>query len=294
MNIEEFYEVSKVVPFLLRADEVVDGESNASIIAKTAWKYRVKPGHLAKYMLQNRSRTVDLLSRDVAVSGNSITDKSVLVDKRLANATGLSNHSGSYTYLRAFLDRGARGLISSHKKWCARCYAESMAEKHGPRVARVSDQLYWSLSLATHCSEHLCSLSVSCGKCFQKQPYISSTVEPGFCHWCYASLSDAPSVEAESEEDRLDMVNRFLKYDVFYPKFVEPQSEWAMSRLAQNLRSIVELDGKYGLAHVSRRCGISEHTLKDWCKVRHGISFEILVNLVDGFGLERGGISPGM
>lgn len=287
MNIEEFYHVSQAVPFLLSADEVVDGESNASIMAKVAWKYRVKPGYIAKYMLQNNRGMLEALSRDVAVSGNSVTDKSLQVDERLAQTTGLLGHRGSYSYLRTFLDRGARGLISGHKKWCARCYAESMSEVRGPRRARVSDQLYWSLSLATHCQDHLCSLSECCGKCFQKQPYISSVVEPGFCHWCYARLSDAPSVETDDDDVCSDMTRSFLKYDVFYPKMTAPKAEWTMNRLAQNLRSVIELEGESGVAQVSSRCGISEHTLKDWCRVRHGISFESLANMVEGFGLER-------
>ena len=32
-------------------------------------------------------------------------------------------------------------------------------------------------------------------KCFQKQLYISSIVEPGFCCWCYASLTVEPDGE---------------------------------------------------------------------------------------------------
>lgn len=152
---------------------------------------------------------------------------------------------------------------------------------------RVSDQLYWSLSFAAHCIVHFCSLSESCGKCFKKQPYVSSVVEPGFCHWCFASLANAPSVEPENDATRLSLKASFLKYDIFYPSLVKVKSDWTLNRPAQNLRGIIDLAGDLGFVRVSNRCGVSEHTLRDWCRVRHAISLDSLVNLVEGLGLER-------
>lgn len=287
MNVQDYFDVSEVAPFLMLNHEVSDGESNASVIAKIAWKYRVKPGHIAKYVLQNSRSMFEALSRDVAVSGNSITDKSLEVYYRLAEVAGLRGFSGSFAYLRPFLDIGARGLISYHKKWCALCYSESMARLLTIRQARVSDQLYWSLNLGTHCSKHLCSLSEVCGKCFQKQPYISSVVEPGFCHSCFASLADAPFVVPDNDEERDEIIANFHKYDVFYPHIEAPNRELSMSRLAKNLRVIIDFCGDDGVRDVSFRCGVSEHTLKDWCRARHGISFESFIGLIDGFGVTR-------
>lgn len=287
MNTQDYYDVSEVVPFLLLEHEIDDGESNASVIAKIAWKYRVKPGYLAKYILKNSRSMLEALSRDVAVSGNSITDKSLEVDGRLARIAGIQGFSGSYAYLRPFLDNGARGLISYHKKWCAQCYAESMARPRARRQARVSDQLYWSLNLASHCSKHLCSLSEVCGKCFQKQPYISPVVEPGFCHSCFASLADAPHIVPENDEERDEIINNFQKYDVFYPSIEAQNRDLSLSRLAQNLRAVITQSGQAGERKIALRCGISEHTLRDWCRCRHGISFESFMGVVDGFGLPR-------
>ena len=287
MNTQDYYDVSEVVPFLLLEHEIEDGESNASLISKIAWKYRVKPGYVAKHILQNSRSMLEALSRDVAVSGNSVTDKSFEVDLRLAEVAGVRDFSGSYAYLRPFLDNGARGLISYHKKWCAQCYAESMVKPRERRQARVSDQLYWSLNLATHCSKHLCSLSEVCGKCFQKQPYISSVVEPGFCHSCFASLADAPHVVPENDEESDEIIAKLCKYDIFYPHIKAPNRELSMTRLAQNLRAIIDFCGDDGVRDVSFRCGVSEHTLKDWCRARHGISFESFMGLIDGFGLSR-------
>ena len=223
----------------------------------------------------------------VASSVNSVTTKSLAVDEKIHEITGLSGFKGSYTYLRGFLDRGAHGLISGHKKWCGQCYSESLLENVGVKYARVADHLYWSLDLSSHCIKHLCTLSYRCGKCLEKQPYISSVVEPGFCHFCFASLADAPSEMAIDKEERLKIKALILKYDIFYPGISKPSDNWTMSSLAKKLRSVIELSGDGGLEHISLRCGISPHTLKDWCDCRHGISLPSLLNLLDGFDLER-------
>lgn len=120
------------------------------------------------------------------------------------------------------------------------------------------------------------------------QPYISSVVEPGFCHFCFASLANAPSeVVGDEEEERLKIQALLLKYDIFYPGISKPSADWAMDRLAKNLRSIIELSGDEGLEQISLRCGISSYTLKDWCDCRHGISLSSLSSLLNGFDLER-------
>lgn len=115
MSLYDFISAINVAPLLLRESEVVVGESNSSILAKIAWRYRVRPGCIAKYLMQNSRGTLAFLNRDVAVSFNSATEKSAQIDERLARITGLSGHCGSYSYLGAFLDRGARGLISEGK-----------------------------------------------------------------------------------------------------------------------------------------------------------------------------------
>ena len=155
----DILDVSKISPFALLPNEVIDGESNTSIVAKIAWKYRVKPAALAKYILQNDRKISVSLGIDLAVSANSVTNKSVIVDQRIKFITGLSNLKGSYIYLRDFLDKGAHGLISVNKKWCNQCYGESIEGCNSKSGARTSDQLCWSLNLAKHCAKHLCSLS---------------------------------------------------------------------------------------------------------------------------------------
>lgn len=276
-----------VSPFALPDSEVVDGESNTSIIAKIAWRYRARPAAVARYVLQNEKVSLSALGRDLAASVNSLTDKSQFVDRRLGFVTGIKGFGGSYAHLRGFLDHGARGLISPYKKWCSQCYQESLQQSHRANSARVSDQVYWSLDVVTHCIKHLCSLSSCCGRCYQRQPYISFVVEPGFCHYCYAKLSDAPSVIAESELEQKAVQAIILKYDVLYPLRLSGSASWTMSKLAKNLRAVIELCGENGLSEVAFRCGVSEYTLKDWCVPRHGVKFESLIHLVDGLGLSR-------
>ena len=281
------FDLERAAPFVLCKQDVVKGESNTSIVAKIAWKYRVKPASIARYLLGVKRNVSIVLANDMPAYTNSVTDKSVDIDHRLKAATGLCTISGSYSYLREFLDHGAHGLISKNRKWCSQCYQESMKVSGRTRNARVSDQLYWSLNLATYCHKHLCTLSERCGKCYELQPYISSLVEPGFCHYCYACLSDAPSVIVEEDAQRDSVRSLLLKYDIFYPPYGEQSALWTMSRLAKNLRAVVELCGDQGGDQVALRCGVSKYTLQDWCSCRHGISFESLIKMIDGFGLSK-------
>ena len=285
--LRDLVDMSKVPPFVLEGVDVVEGESNTSLIAKISWKYRLKPAYVAKYILQNKQNISAALRRDIAVSANSVTDKSLAVDRRLRFVAGLAEWSGSYTYLRGFLDRAAHGLIGDHKKWCAQCYSESMSQRRPRWRARVSDQTYWSLNLAGYCTKHLCSLSERCGKCYQLQPYISTSVEPGFCHHCYACLTDAPAIIPEGDAERASIRAQLLKFDVFYPELIAPSDSWNVRVLARNLRALVALCGDGGIAEVAFRCGVSEYTLRDWCKGRHGITLESLINMLDGLGLSR-------
>lgn len=111
--------------------------------------------------------------------------------------------------------------------------------------------------------------------------------KPGFCHSCFASLADAPHVVPENDEESDEIIAKLCKYDIFYPHIKAPNRELSMTRLAQNLRAIIDFCGDDGVRDVSFRCGVSEHTLKDWCRARHGISFESFMGLIDGFGLSR-------
>lgn len=278
---------SKVPPFILEGKDVVEWESNASVIAKISWKYRVKPTYVAKYILGNKKNISVLLRRDIAASANSVTDKSLEVGRSLSSATGLTEIKGNYAHLRGFLDTSAHGLIAEHKKWCAKCYAESMQASRQSWLAKVFDKTYWSLKLSNHCAVHLCSLSERCGKCYQRQPYVSTLVEPGYCHYCFADLSIAPALVPEGDLELSSVQEQLLKYDVFYPEVVTPSSEWSMKALARNLRALIQMQGDENLSEVAFRCGVSEHTLKDWCSGRHSISLESLVNLIEGLGLSR-------
>lgn len=101
------------------------------------------------------------------------------------------------------------------------------------------------------------------------------------------SLAAAPAVIPENDEERDEIILNFQKYDVLYPHIESPRRDLSMTRLARNLRAIVDFCGDDGMQQVSFRCGISEHTLRDWCRARHGISFESFLGLIDGFGLAR-------
>lgn len=287
MKSEFDYRTLNIAPFLLRQDEIVNFESNSSIILKISWKYRAKPGHISRYVLENNKGISEKLASNIAVSANSVTDKSLKVTQRLKELTGLETLCGSFSYLRDVLDHGAHGLISPYKKWCASCYEESLANNTVAGRARVSDHLYWSLSLAEYCPEHLCTLSDRCGRCFQRQPFISSSIEPGFCQYCFNSLSLAPRILVQDDEDAAVRRSHILRYDIFCPGLNLTNRRLSIGVLAKNLRSICDLGEKESLEKLAFQCGVSRYALKDWCLCRHGISLESLFSLQNGLGISR-------
>ena len=279
----------KITPFLLSDHPIVGHESNVSTMARIAWNSRVKPSRfITDVVLKNKYSNGVSLGRDVAAFCNSVTEKSQFVTSQLEALTGscLVGKS-SYAYLGGILDRMAHGLISKDRKWCAECYRESMAAQKSQWEAKVADELYWSLSMAKYCVRHLCTLSYCCGSCYQRQPYISNKYEPGYCHYCGASLAIAPSVRCDEDEHSVREAKSHLKkMDIFLPGGSDLGS-YELNQFSRNLRSLKEKAGDGGVEVLAECFGISVETLKDWCSARHGVSIESLVKIVEGLQLPR-------
>ncbi|WP_288131578.1 TniQ family protein [Microbulbifer sp.] len=278
-----------ITPCILSSHSDIEGESNVSIIARAIWRYRFMPAaFVSKIVLQNARTHGMSLESDIAAFCNSVTDKSVAVTNRLRDITGLDiDGLSSYTYLRGVLDKGAHGLISNHKKWCAECYRESIGNYAQEKEAKVADELYWSLSLSRYCAKHLCTLSECCGTCYQRQPYISNRFEPGYCHHCGSSLAAAPSViPGGDDHSALDALNSLSKMDIFLPEQAGRKG-YSLDILARNLRGLVQTCGANGEQIVAECFGVGESTLRDWCARKHGVSLESLVKIIEGLQLPK-------
>ena len=266
-------------------DERFCHESNASLVARLAWKYRVNPAQLVSKAILAKTHANFDLKYGVASICNSLTDKSMLVQERLYELTGNDRSSGNYAYLRGVLDHGAHGLLSREKKWCRRCYEERRAHEINSDETAIFEDLYWSLSQSKYCIEHACTLSTKCGHCFRKQPYVSHKVEPGYCHYCRGFLGKAPSIEVGEDADDLQVFeNELFRHDVFLPRCV-PNEHLSIKVLARNLRQLACRFGQDGELAVASACGVSASTYVDWCRARHNLSVESLYLLVDGLGL---------
>lgn len=74
--------------------------------------------------------------------------------------------------------------------------------------------------------------------------------------------------------------------DIFLPGN-DHEKQFSLSRLAKNLRALISAIGPDGFRVVSECCGVSPETLKDWCNLRHNLSLESLLKVIDGFGVDK-------
>ncbi len=287
-----------IAPFPMRLEEFVVGESNVSMIAKIAWKYRVKPAQLVKYLLCLKHKKSMQMGYALAASCNSVTRHSILVSKMLGDVTGIKSISGSYAYLKDVLDPAAHGLIAPNKKWCAKCYEEAFLRVNNKsRSPVVSDLLCWSLKFVNRCEIHKCTLSERCGYCFEHQPYLSADVEPGYCHnrECMRPLSKASTIADDPHFDpiivdgALSSISPKVKLDIFFPETIPLQVEriWNIDVLAKNLRALREYTHDKGYERLAFRSGLSSHTIADWSQARQKLSLDGILGLIEGLGLCR-------
>lgn len=282
---KQFLRGFHIARFFITVDERFYGESNASFVARIAWKYRVNPAQLVSKAILNKTHTNVDLRYDIASVCNSLTDKCLRVQSTLYELTGVDRSSGNYAYLRELVDHAAHGLISKDKKWCHLCYQERQSTPVPENETPIYDDLYWSLRPSNYCTKHLCTLSVRCGHCFEKQPYVSHKVEPGFCHYCRGFLGKAPSVDTGDDLDALEGTRADLaRLDLFLGNDV-PSERISMRVLARNLRQLANRFGEDGMDLVSTACGVSNTTYADWCRAKHHVTVQSLFMLLEGLQL---------
>lgn len=269
-------------PFPILKHELISEEANTSIVARASWEYRVGAGHLLAVIHGQKKYNASLGELGCAI--NSATLGAAQSNGYIADAMGISGNSGCYQRLKDLIGNNAKGLISTHKKWCAVCYQESMSLSRDKDSARVADELYWSLNISSHCHRHLCTLSEKCGRCFSRQPYISSKYEPGFCHSCgYALAKFSPPIV----DEEIDAVKaRLAAMDIFLPEMMH-RTDFSMERLAKNLRNLVRDDCLHTISELSRCVGVTESALRAWLIRADKITLDSLLKLVKALQLPR-------
>lgn len=272
----------KPAPFPIAKHEFIAEEANTSIVARASWKYRVGAGHMMAVIHRQKKYYSSLGELGCAI--NSATLSAAQSNNYVADATGLPGNSGCYQRLKDLIGHNAKGLINNHKKWCAVCYQESMSLRRDKDSARVADELYWSLNISSHCHRHLCALSEKCGRCFSRQPYISSKYEPGFCHSCGYSLAKFSSPIIDDEIDAVKA--RLAAMDIFLPA-MKYRSDFTMERLAKNLRTLVIDDCPDTTSELSRCVGVTESALRAWLVRADKITLDSLLKLVKALQLPR-------
>ena len=275
--------------FILSDEKIFENESNVSLISRIAWKYRIHPSLIIKLLLKgtrSNNSSVDLFY-DVASLCNSVSDKAQIVQEGLIRLTGNEIRNGSFSYLRDVLDHASKGFISRRKKWCHICYQERHLVDLGGGETSISDDLYWSFAHSKYCNKHKVTLSEVCGSCFQSQPYVSTKVEPGFCHYCKKSLSIAPSLSPIDDEELNEIELHLNGHDLFISQS-QIHSKPTIKSLAKNLRELSKLHGFDKDDAISAACGISKSTLKDWKNGRHNLTVDSILLLISGLGLKFG------
>ena len=75
-----------------------------------------------------------------------------------------------------------------------------------------SNDLYWSIDAIRVCMLHGSELVDRCYRCRKPQPYISTIVEPGFCHHCFAFLGDGYAKLVDPEYAQSQVVQYHMLY----------------------------------------------------------------------------------
>ena len=248
-------------------------ESMTSIIARLCWKYRIRPIQFISTYLEYKKYPNSYLKADVATALNSFTDRASENNKRFYKLTGINCEVNAYIWLQGVFSRNALGVMSKKRKWCPECYKDRILSRNG-----VYDDLYWVLELTHHCVIHECKLAATCSSCGFMQPYISNTMEPGFCNHCGYFLGKAfTSTVSESE---------FAESAPLLTSFTDGiHFRTAGDNFKNNLKLLThELNmNNRGL---SRFCGFDAQVLNQWVMGKSLPTMESLFVLQSALGLK--------
>ena len=184
----------------------------------------------------------------------------------------------SYSYLHEILYGQARGFLSDTKQWCPQCCRERLI--HGADENGVYDDLYWSVDAVKHCLLHGIELRKKCPKCSSLQPYISTSVEPGYCHNCLHFLGNChtPALATEKIENLNEIFTLFYMdtYEGVRPTFVS---------LVENLKALKRAYPQASNKYLGDLMGVSEDVVKKWMSGKRKPQVNSLFLLYKALGL---------
>ncbi|WP_353304095.1 hypothetical protein [Sessilibacter corallicola] len=245
--------------FFIDIKNIKGYESNTSRIARICWKYQIPPTiFFNHYLKMGKPVTRSFFKFEVATHLNSYTDKTLEYQREINKLVGEpGNRCFSYSYLHSVLDSQARGFMSVTKRWCPVCYLERFDKRAFENG--TYDDLYWSVDAIRHCLLHGVELQKKCPRCFSTQPYISTSVEPGYCHHCLHFLGgrDAPCISFE-EMDNLNEVFTLFYLDTY--EGVKPSFESLKENLKALKRAYPEATSRY----LGDLMGTSEDVVRRW------------------------------
>lgn len=269
-----------VPTFYIDIKNIKGHESNSSRVGRICWKYQIPPtlffNHYLKY---GKSVTRSFFKFEVASHLNSYTNKTLEYQKKINKLVGEPDDSCfSYSYLHSILDGQARGFISESKRWCPLCYKERFIEEACENG--IYDDLYWSVDAIRYCLLHGVELRKKCFRCFAIQPYISTTVEPGYCHNCLYFLGDgeSPCISFEEVENFNEVFTLFYldTYEGAKPSF---------ESLKTNLKALKTAYPEATSRYLGDLMGVSNDVVKKWLSGKRKPQISSIYMLYKALGL---------
>ncbi|WP_196161680.1 TniQ family protein [Reinekea sp. G2M2-21] len=237
-------------------------ESNTSRLSRIAFKYNIPPTALYEhYFNEGRSkRSREFFNFEIASQINSCTHETIEFERKLNRMCGIEREKFySYSYLHSVIDPKSHGLIAKHKKWCSRCYSNRRSKFGSEDESGCFDDLYWSLDHVQHCMVHGQKLSTKCPSCHRTQPYVSTSTELGYCHYCQEFLGD--KYEASIDLDLLD--NFKTMFTMFY---VHTYDEYQLKseQFIANMKALREAYPEATSKYIADTIGVNERTVRAW------------------------------
>ena len=144
----------------------------------------------------------------------------------------------------------------------------------------IFDDLYWSVSPIQICMLHGCQLSDKCPHCFVKQPYISTSVEPGYCHNCRKFLGSSNTKSIELDELQAQIRQFQFFYLVTFDK-LRPDP----SMLRRNLEALKACHPMGESGSLALLMGVSEDVVRNWMNGKRKPKLATLFQLQSALGL---------
>lgn len=276
-------EEDKSIPqFFLAEKRILGCESNASRISRLCWKYGIPPTiFYNNYLNEGKPVNRSFFNFEIASRINSCTKQSVHLEVKLNNLIGQTRNSKkvfSYSFLSNVISQSGKGFIAPHKRWCSYCYNDRSEAINHEDV--VFDDLYWSVDLIRVCMLHGTKLRDKCPHCGSRQPYISTSVEPGYCHFCEGYLG----IGIDQQMDEEDWERHKALFTLFYVHtFEEFRPEF--SRFRENLIALKKCFPSTTSQILGDLMGVSEDVVRKWISGARKPLVESLFQLQRALGL---------